>query len=223
MKKNNGESIREIRRVLGLTQTEFAALIGSTKDTIASWETGRNAMSTGMAWRVSLQTGVDEQSILEWKGYLKTRDGKPFTKEEYEGHGKRFWGGSVEQGMKKQLDNCQDALELLMRASVKGKDETQARARMAGVVNSFVQWCQQTRKDYELERPVDELLAERTTAIELRKSYAQWREMVKTDPDAARAMGFKDDPKKDGAEILRLRVDGIPVWKPGYEMEGSRA
>ncbi len=224
MKHFNGKSIKELRKILGLTQESFAALIGSTKDTIASWETTRNEVSPGMAWRISMQTGVEQKSLLEWNGKLKTRDGRQaFTKEDYEKHQKRFWGGGTEQGMEKQLVDCKDALDLLVRASIRGKDGVQARARLAGVVNSFIQWCQQTREDYELEKPIDELLSERKTVLELNKTYRQWREMAKQDPDAARAMGFKNDPTMDERESLRLTMEGIPVWKPGYRMGRPKA
>jgi hypothetical protein len=34
-------------------------------------------------------------------------------------------------------------------------------------------------------------------------------------------MGFKDDPKKDDRENLRLTAETVPVWRPGHPM-GAR-
>ena len=59
MKTMANENIRELRRILGQTQDAFAATIGASKDTVASWETGRNRVSEWMARRIALATGVD--------------------------------------------------------------------------------------------------------------------------------------------------------------------
>ena len=38
MKTTPNETLRELRRMLGQTQGEFAAMIGASKDTVVSWE-----------------------------------------------------------------------------------------------------------------------------------------------------------------------------------------
>src|SRR5262245_21452089 len=58
MSTRPNESIRMLRRMLRLTQGELAAMIGASKDTVASWETGRNKLSAGMARRLAFATGV---------------------------------------------------------------------------------------------------------------------------------------------------------------------
>ena len=57
------QSLWELRRVLGLTQGEFAAMIGASKDTVASWDAGRNRLSRSFARRIAFATGVDEESL----------------------------------------------------------------------------------------------------------------------------------------------------------------
>ncbi len=223
MKTTANENIRELRRILDQTQGVFAATIGASKDTVASWEIGRNRVSAGMARRIALATGVDERSLLKGGRPLLTRHParRAFTREEFELHQKQFWGGSAEESVRRHLPRCADALELLLRAAAE-TGEGGIPARLAGVLDSFIQWCQQTRKDFRLEKAIDAQLEERKGTLELNKSYAQWREMAKTDPVMARKMGFKDDPKREGKEMLRLSMEVVPVWMPGHSMRGGR-
>ena len=214
--------MKELRKVIGITQRELAAMIGASKDTVASWEIGRNRVSAGMARRIALATGVDERSLLKGSRPMLTYHParRPFTLEEFERHQKLFWGGSAEESVRRHLPRCTDALELLLRAAAQA-GEGGIPARMAGVLDSFIQWCQQTRKDFRLEKEIDAQLEERKATLELNKSYARWREMAKTDPEMARRMGFKDDPKRDGKETLRLSMETVPVWMPGQSMRGE--
>jgi transcriptional regulator with XRE-family HTH domain len=218
------EAMKELRKVIGITQRELAALIGASKDTVASWETGRDRVSAGMARRIALATGVDDRSLLRGSRPLLTYHParRPFTREEFERHQKQFWGGTAEESVRRHLPRCLDALELLLRAAGQS-GEGGIPARMAGVLDSFIQWCQETRKDFRLEKAIDAQLGERKATLELNKSYGQWREMARTDPTMARMMGFRDDPKRGDSEMLRLSMETVPVWMPGHSMRGGRA
>jgi DNA-binding transcriptional regulator YiaG len=222
MKAFTKDNVREVRRILGQTQGKFAATIGASKDTIASWETGRNRLSAGMARRISLATGVDERSLLKKGGPLVTLHParRPFTMEEYERHQKSFWGSSTEESVKGHLSRCGDALGLLFTAAARAGEGT-GPARMGGLLDSFIQWCEQARADFRLGDAIDEELGKRKKKLELTKSYAEWREMARTDPDMARVMGFKDEPERDGKETLRLTLETVPIWKPGHSMRGG--
>ena len=68
MKTKANQSLWELRRILGLTQEEFAAMIGASKDTVASWDAGRNRLSRSFGRRIAFATGVDEESLLDGKG-----------------------------------------------------------------------------------------------------------------------------------------------------------
>jgi transcriptional regulator with XRE-family HTH domain len=46
-------AMMRMRKELGMTQTQFAAAIGMSKDAVASWECGRNAMHRYSALRMS--------------------------------------------------------------------------------------------------------------------------------------------------------------------------
>jgi len=217
------ERIRELRRILGLTQAEFATLIGASKDTVASWETGRNRLSAGMARRIALVTGVYDGSLLKPSGPLLTDavSRRPFTLEEFRRHQKTFWGAPDEKKISGHLARCSDALELLFRAAATANGEGGA-SRLPGVLDSFIQWCKETRTAFRLEKEIDAQLGQREVKVELTKSYGQWREMAKTDPKMARRMGFKDKAGKDEQETLTLSAAMFPVWMPGHSMGRKR-
>jgi transcriptional regulator with XRE-family HTH domain len=211
--------MRALRRVLGQTQAEFAETIGSTKDTVASWESGRNNLSAGLARRVALATGVEEESLLQAAVPLRTRSlpRRPYTREAFEQHRKAFWGGSTDTAVQRHLKRCGDTLEVLFQAAA----EKAGGSVLPGVLGAFIQWCQETREDFGLEKAIDAQLAQRKGKVELRHSYRGWREMAKGDPKLARKFGFKDDPKKGDEEMLTLSLETVPLWMPGQEMRGK--
>jgi transcriptional regulator with XRE-family HTH domain len=214
------ENLKDLRRILDQTQAEFAATIGVSKDTVASWETGRNRLSAGMALRIALATGVEERSLQDGGGPLRTRHPfrrQPFTREEFERHQKLFWGASPEASARRQVARCADALELLFTAAARSGEGSGA-ARLSGVLDAFSQWCEAAREDFQLGEQIELQLAQRKSVLPLNKTYAQWREMAKADPELTRKIGFKDDPKRSGKERLRLNLETVPLWRPGQEM-----
>jgi transcriptional regulator with XRE-family HTH domain len=63
MKPN--QAIRELRKITGQTQGEFAAMIGAAKDVLASWEIGRSNLSRSLARRIAFAIGADPGSASE--------------------------------------------------------------------------------------------------------------------------------------------------------------
>ncbi len=222
MKKTSSQGIRELRHLLDLTQAEFAAVIGASKDAVVSWEVGRNPLSETFARRIGHATGVDPKS-LTGKGPLRvylspTRE--TYTVAAYENHRKEHWGNASGKGAERQMKLCADALGILLRAAAKaGAGSTPL--VLPAVVDSFVLWCRQTEEAFQLIQPIDEELAQRKGRLELTKTYGQWREMAKTDPTLARQFGFVDKPKIADGEALSLVMETIPVWAPGWNMRGS--
>src|SRR5215472_9030412 len=145
MKTKREHPIRELRRIIGRTQGEFAAMIGASKDAVVSWENGRNRLSPTFARRIELATGVDGRLLLRGVSLPLTGAGlgepRVYTEGDFELHRKTEWGRSDEEGAKRHVERCADALELLFRAAAKpggGK----IRYRLPGVVDSFIQWCE---------------------------------------------------------------------------------
>lgn len=66
-----GDRIKELRKALGLTQQEFSDRIGVKRNTIAQYESGRNAPIDAVVSLICRVFGVNE----EW---LRTGEGKMF-------------------------------------------------------------------------------------------------------------------------------------------------
>ena len=213
------QKIGALRKILGQTQSEFAATVGVSKDAVASWGCGRNELSATMARRIALATGVDDRSLQRAELPLLTLSlpQRPFTREDFAAHQKSFWGGTTEANVRRHAQRCAEALELLFMAAA----QREGAARLNGVMASFTQWCNEAREQFGLEKAIDAQLDERPRPFAMTKSYGQWRELAKSDPKLAKKMGFKDEPKKEGGETLTLSADLVPVWTPGWEMRGK--
>lgn len=218
MKTKANESIRELRRILGQTQQEFAAMIGASKDTVVSWETGRNKLSAGMARRIAFTTGVDEESMLAGRGMptvtMPVLGRRGYTAEDYARYGGTTKGRSDEAGARHHLKHCEDTLELLLLAAARA-----GRGRLPGVLHSFIEWSEGVRKEFELGAAIDEQLERRKSKAGVTLTQGEWRRLARTEAARLRAMGFKDDPRKGGEEPLRLEVEVRPGWAPGRRMQ----
>jgi transcriptional regulator with XRE-family HTH domain len=215
--------IRALRKVIGRTQAELAMMIGASKDAVASWETERNRLSPQFAKRIEFATGVDAGSLLAKSGVLNGRDvsGKltPYTLELFKWHLRTRTGRSDEANARGHAKNCADALALLFVAAPQPVRGNKGQ-RLPAVVQSFIEWCEATRKDFGLEKEIDAELRQRPGELSLTHTWGQWRRMQKEDPAVCRAMGFKDDPRKPDGESLTLEIVTVPVWTPGYPMRG---
>jgi transcriptional regulator with XRE-family HTH domain len=224
MKLKPNQSIRAVRKIIERTQAEFAAMIGASKDAVASWEIGRNRLSATFARRISLATGVDAKDLLRGRGRLTTYipfEGHPlFSAETFARHRETYWGRSGEGAARQHLRHCADALGLLFLAAAK-PGRGKLRYRLPAVVDSFIQWCESTREDFHLDRQIDAQLEQRKAKLALNHPYGQWRTMAKEDPAVCRAAGFKDDPRRSDQEMLRLEMETLPLWRPGHSMRGS--
>ena len=224
MKTRPNRAIRELRNIIGRTQGEFAAMIGASKDAVASWETGRNRLSEPFARRMALATGVDAKGLLRGRGpltcYVPFSGQQPFSKAAFDQYRESYWGRSDEAAARQHLRNCADALGLIFAAAARPRGKV--RHRLPGVVDSFIQWCERAREDFQLGEEIEEQLGQRKAKLVLNHTYRQWRAMQKDDPTMCRMMGFKDDPRKSDSENVRLEAETIPIWRPGHPMRGGR-
>lgn len=65
------ERLKKLRKELDLTQQEFADKIGSKRNTVANYETGRNEPSTSVISLICREFNVNEK-------WLRTGEGAPF-------------------------------------------------------------------------------------------------------------------------------------------------
>lgn len=62
------ERIKEIRKIKGLTQSEFGAKIGVKGNTVTNYESGMRTPSDAVIFSICREFGVNEQWLLTGKG-----------------------------------------------------------------------------------------------------------------------------------------------------------
>ena len=216
------EAVRALRKIIGLTQAEFAAMIGVSKDAVVSWEIGRNEVSATFARRIALVTGVDGRTLRLGVSVPISQDADAhvYTKEDFERHQRTEWSGT-EEAQAERLARCQDTLELLFRAAARA-DGDPPRQRLPGLMDSFMQWCEGTREDFKLGPALEEQLAQRRFRGGMTQEYRDWRAMARGNPEGLKAAGFTDDPSRGDKEELRLELELVPGWAPGRSMKPPR-
>jgi hypothetical protein len=99
---------------------------------------------------------------------------------------------------------------------------TEGHQQLPAVLVSFIDWCEETRRDFGLGDGIDEQLQKRRLKVGVTQTYREWRAMLKESPAEVRAAGFKDDRSKRDDETLRLELEVVPGWAPGRSMSGAR-
>lgn len=200
-------------------------MIGASKDAVVSWELGRNALSEGFARRVEFATGVERRSLMRRSGPLHGRGFGgmllPYSRDLYRKHAETRTGRPDEVNARGHARNCAEALELLFVAAAQPVRRDKGR-RLPALVQSFIQWCDQAREDFELEGGIDTQLMKRPSKLTITHRWGEWRRMKREDPNVCRHMGFKDDPAKPDGESLTLETTTFPIWRPGYPMRGQQ-
>ena len=217
MKKQPNQAIRALRKIIGQTQAEFAGMIGVSKDAVVSWETGRNQLSATIARRIGLVTGVDGRMLHLGVSVpvSQAADGHVYTAEDFRRHEQTEWG---EEAGARRREYCVDTLELLLRAAAQPGGE-KIRARLPGVMDSFLQWCERTREDFQLGPQIDAQLETRRRKVGMTQPVHYWRRMNLENPEGLKASGYVEDPAKGDREELRLELELVPGWSPGRSMK----
>ena len=220
MNKEPNEAMRALRKIIGQTQAEFAVMIGVSKDAVVSWETGRNQISETYARRIALATGVDGRCLRMGVSVpiSPSADAHVYTAEDFARHRASEWGRTDEEGARRWLEHCADTMELLLLAAAKPSGD-KLRHQLPGVMDSFMQWSETVREDFQLGPQIDEQLAARQQKVGMTQTYGDWRAMNRGNPEGLKANGYVDDPTKGAAEPLRLELEVVPEWAPGRSMK----
>jgi DNA-binding XRE family transcriptional regulator len=228
MKTKPNKSVKALRQIIGRTQAEFAALIGASKDTVVSWENGRNKLSKEFAVRIRQATGADDAELLRGKGHPRTYgasavvlypslDGgdpkverwpwkpEPYTSEFFNHHRERRCSP---EAVRHYLEDFSDALGLLLQAAAKSGGG-RIRDRLPAVAQSFVEWCERTGKDFQLVTQIDELLAQRRVSFEI-GTYGELRKDQSLKP-------FLKTEKWESDDDI-VQAEFAPKWSPGIRM-----
>ena len=107
-RKMSGQLVAELRKIIGKSQTQFAAMIGVSKHTVISVENGRNQLSRNLTKRIEIATGAKLS-----EGRLTS----PFQAEDYTRDDFNQWREKYHQtneaSARKQFDDMQPWLKVI--------------------------------------------------------------------------------------------------------------
>src|SRR3974377_274909 len=86
--KHAGRIVAELRKTIGKSQAQFAAMIGVSKHTIISVENGRNQLSGKLTRQICIATGAN--LLTDRQGQVATLGGGRFSRETFEDWRTRF-------------------------------------------------------------------------------------------------------------------------------------
>lgn len=187
--------LRELRQAIGLTQGEFARLIGVGTSTVKRIESRTLKMSQELAARMFLATGF---MVTETPGGKQTMtwNGEPYTKESFE-----LWKAelatntAVASALTAQLVNW---IEILLLASARpGAGKT------VQVFHALLQSLHRITDEFQMQKHIDALLSERhSTETQLYRVGDLRKNSL-----LASMVQFQDDP-------TLTDQDEIPLTKP---------
>jgi transcriptional regulator with XRE-family HTH domain len=169
-KMEKGSAVKAVREIAGMTQAEFARMIGASLDTVKSWELNRNGLSYQFEIRIMLATGAQ----IEADGSIKTHwragtssgfGGKSFSREAF-----KFWRANIarsdDQTAEIYSKRGAEALVLVLRAAAvphRGR-----RDKLPALWQSFEEWLVQVTEDFQLEQAIEQVQRGRQDAFHWR-------------------------------------------------------
>jgi DNA-binding XRE family transcriptional regulator len=158
-RKHSGQLVAQLRKTIGKSQSQFAAMIGVSKHTIISVENGRNQLSENLARRIHEATGAhlrsDDPENLGWN--------RKYTADEFNQWRGKFYPSS-EAAARKQFDESKMWLKVIFLAAAKS-GLAGNRDRLPAVRISFIEWLEETRKNFKLEDEIEDILPEETREV----------------------------------------------------------
>ncbi len=206
----------ELRKIIGKSQSQFAAMIGVSKHAIISVENARNDLSQNMAKHIEIATGA---KLLG--GKLES----PFRADQYTRDDFDCWRGKYGQTNKtaalKQLEEMKTWLKIIFLAAAKS-GRAGNRDRLPAVCLSLVEWLNETRVKFKLEDEVEDILDEETRASGvvahtisslLEEPDRSTKKLAEHDINFAQIKKELKAQAKDG--FLFIQDEYRNVWLPG--------
>ena len=183
-RKDSGPLVAQLRKTIGKSQSQFAAMIGVSKHTIISVENGRNKLSKNLASRIQMATGAEisderlrfqpfmegpSKLTPEARKFLHTRwDGTRkydnlYTRQDFVQWRDNFYPSNDETA-RKLFDKIKMWVEFLFRAAAK-PGVAQNRDRLPAIYQSLVQWLNESLENFKLAREIDDMLEQETHAV----------------------------------------------------------
>jgi transcriptional regulator with XRE-family HTH domain len=208
--------VAELRKIIGKSQSQFAAMLGVSKDTIISVENGRNQLSRNLVKRIEIATGAELSD-----GKLES----PFSQADYTRNDFNRWrekyGQTSEDAALKQLKEMQMWLKVIFLAAAKS-GRTGNRDRLPALSLSLVEWLDEARQKFNLQDEIEEALHCETRKIG-RKAHSikalldepdrAKKELAEHDIDFNKIKNMLKKHKSNGWLIIDDEVR--TVWSPG--------
>jgi transcriptional regulator with XRE-family HTH domain len=151
--------VAELREIIGKSQTQFAAMIGVSPETIISVENARNGLSRKLAKKIHVATGADL-----WQETPGTR--LNYTLEEFNRWRDKY-SPSNETAALEQFEEMKHCLKVIFLAAAKSGFAGN-RDRLPAVCLSFRAWLTDTRQHFKLNDEIEDALEDETREISRR-------------------------------------------------------
>ena len=152
MKKAKNKAVKALRKIIGRTQAEFAAMIGVSKAAVIAWENGRQ-LDTRSVLRILNATGADGVDL--WKGSSRIHssvDCKEYTIGHFDSWTNR---SSSTRALVTQfyLTSACSVLQEVFTAASKPAIGGKVKNRLHVVVQSFLEWADDAVEKFQLASP----------------------------------------------------------------------
>jgi transcriptional regulator with XRE-family HTH domain len=158
-RKMSGQLIAELRKIIGKSQTQFAAMIGVSKHTVISVENSRNQLSRNLAKRIEIATGAKLS-----EGRLTS----PFQAEDYTRDDFNQWREKYHQtneaSARKQFDDMQPWLKVIFLAAAKS-GQAGNRDRLPALCLSLGEWLNENSEKFKLFNEIEDVLEDETRCV----------------------------------------------------------
>ena len=135
-------TIRELRKIIAMTQKEFAASLGVSVDAVKSWETRGQKPSTEILQQIAITLGAKFEG-----NQVHTLSGKRYTQEYFQ-----RWAARAESNsdfvLNAQVKDSCETLHRLFRAAMKAQ-------HLAAVSARFNRWVIETAQDFDLSSRIN--------------------------------------------------------------------
>jgi DNA-binding XRE family transcriptional regulator len=142
----------ELRKVIGKSQSQFAAMIGVSKYTVISVENDRNDLSRLLAKRIQIATGAN---LL--RGELKSPfSGKDYSREDFD-EWRKERRPTDQATAQKEFDEMKFWLKIIFLAAARS-GRAGNRDRLPALCISFTDWLQEACEKFKLMDEIQDVL-----------------------------------------------------------------
>lgn len=196
-----------IRKTIGKSQSDFASMIGISKNVIIAIENGRSPLHQKLAVKIQIATGASAYHFMTGNDQPVDPMGTPYASRHFE-NWKANYVGNKDSEIQRFYELAIDSLLLILLAA---RESGRPKNKLPALKQSFGEWCEETVKHFGLKDILNVILKrDRQYVAELTMTYKEWRR--KEFKNWGKRYGFKDDKSKPDSENLTLRTNVAPGW-----------